>query len=127
MLVRDEAMRAVGLLDEAFFFYGEETDWCRRFQQAGWGLMFAPVGEITHFGGGSVKKLNHMRDVMLSAGTVRLHRKHFGRVGGLACWMLLAGFNTSRAVLWTLMRHPRGAHFRGVLRNFGQAWPQEAH
>ncbi|RMH53340.1 MAG: glycosyltransferase family 2 protein, partial [Alphaproteobacteria bacterium] len=78
MMVRKSAMDEVGLLDESFFFYGEETDWCRRYKDAGWKLVVAPVGEITHFGGGSVKKLNHKRDVMLTAGTVRLHRKHGG-------------------------------------------------
>ncbi|MFU8772087.1 MAG: glycosyltransferase family 2 protein, partial [Anaerolineales bacterium] len=62
MLVRRSVIDEVGLLDEDFFFFGEETDWCRRMRNAGWRLMFAPVGEITHHGGGSVKKLNHRRD-----------------------------------------------------------------
>ncbi|MEL6584348.1 MAG: glycosyltransferase family 2 protein [Pseudomonadota bacterium] len=130
MMVRGTAMREVGLLDEAFFFYGEETDWCRRFAKAGWTLMLAPVGEITHFGGGSVKKLNHKRDVMLSEGTVRLHRKHFGWLGGAACWLLLLGFNGSRAVVWSAISvtgtkaRARARHFRSVVANFGQVWPR---
>ncbi len=53
MFVRRAALERVGPLDEAFFFYGEETDWCRRFAAAGWGVHFAPVGEIVHFGGGA--------------------------------------------------------------------------
>ncbi len=133
MLVRAEAMARVGLLDEDFFFYGEETDWCRRFQDAGWRLMFAPVGEITHLGGGSVKKLNHMRDVMLTSGTVRLHRKHFGLPGGIACYLLLGFFNLSRALAWTLLSplggaraRERGRHFRNVVAHFGKAWPRKA-
>ena len=40
MFVRRAAMEEVGLLDEAFFFYGEETDWCHRFARAGWELVF---------------------------------------------------------------------------------------
>ena len=131
MLVRRAAMEQVGLLDAAFFFYGEETDWCRRFAAAGWGVVFAPVGEITHFGGGSVRNLNHRRDVMLTEGTVRLHRKHGGLVGGLACYGLLAVFNTSRAVLWSavsLTRRPgaalRARHFLAVCADFGRAWPR---
>jgi GT2 family glycosyltransferase len=50
MLVRSEAVRTVGLLDEAFFFCGEEADWCKRFRYRGWQLRFAPVGEIIHIG-----------------------------------------------------------------------------
>lgn len=133
MFVRAAAMAQVGLLDEAFFFYGEETDWCRRFAAAGWGVVWAPVGEITHFGGGSVRRLNHRRDVMLSEGTVRLHRKHSGLAGGIACYGLLAVFNASRAIGWAGMaalRRPgaaaRARHFAGVVAAFAGAWPQAA-
>lgn len=133
MMVRAAAMAEVGLLDEAFFFYGEETDWCRRFADAGWRLTFAPVGEITHFGGGSVRALNHRRDVMLTEGTVRLHRKHGGVAGGIACWLLLAGFNAGRAVAWTLLglrgseaARSRAAHFRAVTGSLGRTWPRLA-
>jgi GT2 family glycosyltransferase len=130
MLVRDKAMQEVGILDEQFFFYGEETDWCRRFQNAGWSLMFAPVGEITHFGGGSVKKLNHKRDVMLTSGMVRLHRRHFGFWGAVFCWLLLAAFNLSRAIFWSIAQlfwknaATRARHFRRVLADFDQTWPK---
>jgi GT2 family glycosyltransferase len=130
MLVRKTAMDEVGLLDEQFFFYGEETDWCRRYADAGWGLVLAPVGEIIHLGGGSVRTLKHGRDVLLTAGTVRLHHKHFGLLGGLACLSLLAAFNASRAVIWTLIGlfasgepRARGAHFRAVTADLAQAWP----
>lgn len=131
MFVRAEAMAQVGLLDDAFFFYGEETDWCRRFADAGWQIVFAPVGEITHFGGGSVKSLNHMRDVMLSEGTIRLHRKHGGLVAGIACYALLAVFNGARAVIWSILAlggkkatADRARHFRRVVASFAKAWPK---
>lgn len=130
MMVRGSAMEEVGLLDEDFFFYGEETDWCRRFANAGWKLVLAPVGEITHFGGGSVKKLNHKRDVMLTQGTIRLHRKHGGVVGGAACWAMLMGFNLSRAAFWSLLQiggraraRERAHHFRNVVLSLGKLWP----
>ena len=133
MFVRSAAMAEVGLLDEAFFFYGEETDWCRRFSRAGWAVVFAPVGEITHFGGGSVRRLNHRRDLMLTEGTVRLHVKHGGALAGLACFGLLALFNASRMAGWGLMallRRPKAAararHFAGVMAGFATAWPKGA-
>lgn len=133
MFVRHAAMSQVGLLDEAFFFYGEETDWCRRFAKAGWRVIWAPVGEITHFGGGSVRRLNHRRDVMLTEGTVRLHRKHHGLVAAMACFALLAVFNASRAVGWAGMAglgqpgaSARARHFAGVVTDFAKAWPAEA-
>lgn len=131
MFVQRAALAKVGLLDEAFFFYGEETDWCRRFAQARWRVVFAPVGQITHFGGGSVKSLNHMRDILLTQGTVRLHAKHGGPLAGLACYALLGLFNLSRSVIWSALAlgrpkaRDRARHFRRVVAQFGKAWPSK--
>lgn len=130
MMVRAGAMRAVGMLDANFFFFGEETDWCHRFAIAGWQIVFAPVGEIVHFGGGSVRRLHHKRDIMLTEGTVRLHRKHGGLVAGLACYALLFVFNLSRALVWSVAAlvlpsaRPRARHFWGVVAGYGRAWPR---
>jgi GT2 family glycosyltransferase len=52
-VVRREALAKVGLLDESFFMYGEDMDWCKRFWAAGWKLVFVPTAEIIHYGGGS--------------------------------------------------------------------------
>jgi GT2 family glycosyltransferase len=130
LLVRRRVIDEVGPLDENFFFFGEETDWCRRMRNAGWKLVFAPVGEITHHGSVSARKLNHRRDVMLSGAVVRLNRKHGGIGAGAAAWLIVGFFNLSRAVFWSL-RHAvgdgraaeRARHFRRVVAHMGEAWP----
>lgn len=137
MFARTSAMREVGLLDEAFFFYGEETDWCRRFARADWEIVFAPIPEITHFGNGSAAQLNHRRDVMMTEGTTRLHLKHGGLGAGLACFSILATHNMSRAVYWSslrLLKRPgarlRAQHFVKVVGDLLKAWPlqrEETH
>jgi GT2 family glycosyltransferase len=130
LMTRREATEAVGLLDEDFFFFGEETDWCRRFLAHGYKVRFAPVGTITHFGGGSSKSLNSKRDLMLSEATVRLHRKHGGIASAAAAWMILLLFNASRYAYWTVrsLRErrtlDRRGHFRGVVSGFHTAWPR---
>ena len=130
LMARRSATEAVGLLDEDFFFFGEETDWCRRFLAHGYAVRFAPVGTITHFGGGSSKSLNSKRDLMLSEATVRLHRKHGGLVAASAAWSILLGFNASRYAYWSLKRLTqrsgidRSSHFRGVVSGFHTAWPR---
>lgn len=53
LMVRREAFDEVGPLDEDFFFYAEDTDWCRRFHDAGWGIVYLAAAEAVHFGGGS--------------------------------------------------------------------------
>ncbi|MEQ3709238.1 MAG: glycosyltransferase family 2 protein [Tateyamaria sp.] len=130
MFVRSAAMAQVGLLDEAFFFYGEETDWCRRFASAGWQIVFTPIPAITHFGNGSASKLNHKRDVLMTEGTTRLHLKHGGPFAGVMCYLILTSHNTSRAAFWSLSRllnrpgaAARARHFCKVSASFHKAWP----
>ena len=53
MLVRRRAVEEVGPLDERFFLFSEETDWCYRFRAAGWQVLFYPGAEVVHVGGAS--------------------------------------------------------------------------
>lgn len=122
LMLRREVLEEVGPLDEAFFFFGEETDWCRRMRDAGWKLMFAPVGEIIHHGSVSARKLNHRRDLLLTSAMVRLHRKHGGPLKAALAWNILFAHNLSRALFWSLRAliqrrgnvQERARHFRNV-------------
>jgi N-acetylglucosaminyl-diphospho-decaprenol L-rhamnosyltransferase len=51
LLVRAEAVEAVGGFDERYFMFSEETDWCYRFREAGWKVWFFPGAEAVHVGG----------------------------------------------------------------------------
>jgi GT2 family glycosyltransferase len=55
VLVRREAVNQVGLLDEKFFLFLEETDWCFRVKKAGWKIYHIPQAEIFHFQGKSAE------------------------------------------------------------------------
>ena len=47
-------MEEVGLLDESFFMYSEDLDWCKRFNDKGWKeIVFNPAVSALHYGGGS--------------------------------------------------------------------------
>jgi len=48
MMVRKAAIDQVGLLDEQFFMYGEDLDWCRRFREAGFSLIYHPGVTVVH-------------------------------------------------------------------------------
>lgn len=56
MLVRREALEQVGGLDEDYWLYMEDLDWCYRFWQAGWQVLYWPKVEVTHLKGGSSGK-----------------------------------------------------------------------
>jgi GT2 family glycosyltransferase len=53
MFVPRQALREVGLLDERFFIYGEDIDWCKRFHDAGWDVVYFADASVVHFGGES--------------------------------------------------------------------------
>lgn len=51
MFVRKSAIDKVGLFDEDFFFYGEDLDWCWRFKEAGYKVVYTPITSISHYKG----------------------------------------------------------------------------
>jgi GT2 family glycosyltransferase len=56
MMVRRDALDQVGLLDEDYFLFLEETDWCYRMKRAGWKIYHVPDAEVYHFQGKSAEK-----------------------------------------------------------------------
>jgi GT2 family glycosyltransferase/lipopolysaccharide/colanic/teichoic acid biosynthesis glycosyltransferase len=56
MMIRREVFEKIGGLDEKFFMYGEDLDWCYRVQQAGWKVMYVPATSIIHYKGESTKR-----------------------------------------------------------------------
>jgi glycosyltransferase involved in cell wall biosynthesis len=55
LLLRAEALREVGLLDEAYFAYHEDVDWCLRARRAGWRIVWEPHSRVLHRGSASTK------------------------------------------------------------------------
>lgn len=49
LIVRAAAAKKVGGMDEHFFLYFEDIDWCRRFKEAGWGVMYVPTARFSHY------------------------------------------------------------------------------
>jgi GT2 family glycosyltransferase len=88
-LARRAAVEQVGGLDEQFFFYGEDLDWCRRFRNAGWKLVFIPHARATHFGGGSTSKAPLRFSIEILRATLKYWRKHHGTVGEAVCSALM--------------------------------------
>lgn len=75
LTARREAVEEVGLLDESYYIYTEETDWCRRFSKAGWAVMHAPCVTLTHYGGQSTGQIRPQMRVELAKSKVRFIRK----------------------------------------------------
>jgi GT2 family glycosyltransferase len=78
MIVRKKAMEEVGVLDEDYFLFLEETDWCRRMRMAGWKVYHVPAAEITHFQGKSAEREIEKARVEYYRSRYRFFRKHRG-------------------------------------------------
>ena len=99
MLVRREAVDAVGGFDEDFFLMSEEVDWCYRFREAGWKVLFYPGAEVFHVVGAS---LNPRQFHAIVRGHLQFLRKHRGEQ---------EAERARRVMLWGLRM--RGLVFRG--------------
>ncbi|HEX5610233.1 MAG TPA: glycosyltransferase family 2 protein [Solirubrobacterales bacterium] len=76
MLCRAEAVREVGLLDEGYWLYMEDLDWCHRFWDAGWTVFYEPAGVALHVKGGSSGRRRAPRqEIAFHRGMGRFYRR----------------------------------------------------
>ena len=77
LLVRAQAVADAGLLDEGYFMYAEEMDWCRRLQAAGWPLYCVPVARVTHHEGRSTRQFRGAMLVALWRSRLRYYDTYY--------------------------------------------------
>jgi len=102
LLVRAEVIRQIGFLDESFFMYGEETDWCYRACQAGWKLLFTPEARIVHLGGASSRQNRPEMMLQLRGSILLFIKKHRSRAEYCLSCLLVGLFFALRAPYWFL-------------------------
>ncbi len=110
LLVRRDAADAVGLFDEAFFLFGEETDWLTRFRRAGWKVLFFPGAEVVHVGGATHGGRMYVENLR---GHVRWFAKHKGERQAESVRRLLLFSLRLRALFF---RGERREHYRDGIR-----------
>lgn len=115
VLIRREVIEQVGLLDEGFFMYFEDVDYCRRARDAGWTILYWPKGTIVHLLGGSSEfssdqGLQDRAPRYFYESRSRYFAKHYGRVGLVAAnvaWLLGRCISLSRELLGNKQPHHR--------------------
>jgi N-acetylglucosaminyl-diphospho-decaprenol L-rhamnosyltransferase len=75
MAVRAAAIREAGSLDNDFFFYFEETEWCHRLRRHGWQVLVEPAARITHLKGISTRGLRRGAQVEMLRSRLTFYRK----------------------------------------------------
>lgn len=106
LMVRRRVVEEVGLLDESFFMYCEEIDWCMRIKDAGWQICCCPEAEIVHYEGQSTAQFRDKMFVELHRSRYRLYERHYsGSFRRAARWLVLLGL-THRSLLarWAAWR-----------------------
>ena len=79
MLVPAHVVTQIGGMDEAYFMYSEELDWCRRIKDAGWRVVYYPEAKIIHYTGKSSEQAVTARHVNFQRAKLRYFRKYNGR------------------------------------------------
>jgi len=96
LAVNKEMTRDVGMYDESFYFYHEETEWCLRINKTKkWKIMFAPEIEISHIGGSSTNKVFAGSRIEFFRSRILLWKKIFSR----EVYLFLLCFNTLKLFL----------------------------
>jgi N-acetylglucosaminyl-diphospho-decaprenol L-rhamnosyltransferase len=92
MLVRLEAIIQAGILDESFFFYGEDLDWTYRIKAHGWKVVYYPEATVHHLKGGTSRRNSNRMIVEFYRSMWLFYRKHYAeRRTKLLEWVVLAG------------------------------------
>ncbi len=106
LLVRREVVQQVGALDEGYFMYSEELDWCRRIRQAGWKVVYLPAARVIHYAAKSSDQVAPQRHIYFQTSKVRYFRKHHGRLSAnvlraalLAMYLWQLGLEAAKGAL----------------------------
>lgn len=79
MMVRREVIEQIGGLDEQFFMYGEDIDWCYRIKEAGWQIYYYPEAKIIHYKGASSKKQKYKMIYEFHRAMILFYNKYYIR------------------------------------------------
>jgi GT2 family glycosyltransferase len=79
LAVRRAVLDKVGLLDEKFFMYAEDVDWCWRIRQAGWRVVYLPSAVVMHHYEKSAGKAPYRTNYARHRSMWRFYHKHYSR------------------------------------------------
>ena len=92
IMAPQKVIEEVGGLDEGYFMYSEELDWCRRIKEAGWRVVYDPAAQVIHYVGQSSEQATTARHINFQQAKLRYFRKYHGssRAAVLRQFLLLS-------------------------------------
>jgi len=109
LMIRRKVVEEIGLLDERFFMYGEELDWCLRAKRAGWTVAYHPEARIIHYKGESTKYNSRKAAFEFYRAMYLFYRKHYAKTTPLWLhWLVMAGIilRGGTAMVQAVLRPP---------------------
>lgn len=97
-LIRREALEMVGYLDEEFFFYGEDKDYCKRMRLNNWQVVYNPKAVIYHYCGGSSKGKAYKYYIRLENAHLKLWKKYHNTLSFRVYYLLRLMYQIFRCV-----------------------------
>jgi len=110
LLIRRAAMDEVGLIDDRYFMYGDDIDWCLRFRKAGWRVAFDADAEAIHYGGGTTARAPVYFYVEMQKANLQYWKKHHSRAAQFAYLASVGVHDSLRYLLYS------------ILSAFGESW-----
>jgi GT2 family glycosyltransferase len=128
MMVRRKAIEQVGMLDEMFFMYGEDIDWCYRIKRAGWEIWYVPATTIIHYKGASSKKKKVRMIWEFHRAMILYYKKHHAKDSFfLLNWLVYLGvFGRCALVLFGNLFKKRGVQDDPLLPGVHQSHTRSA-
>jgi hypothetical protein len=101
LMIRRETIDEIGLLDESFFMYGEELDWCFRAKKVGWNVVYYPDARIIHLKGECSKTNSRKAAYEFYHAMYLFHKKHFSsKYNPLFNFIVYAGIFLKACASW---------------------------
>lgn len=97
-MIRREALSGVGLLDEQFYIYGEDLDWCKRFWETGWEIVYFPFAEAIHYGSACFSQAPVALYIQMLRAKMQYWQKHHSRASQAGIWLIMILFQCFRSI-----------------------------
>lgn len=114
MMVRAEAVRQVGLLDESFFMYGEDLDWAYRIKSRGWKVLYNPEVVVLHHKGASSRRHARRAIVEFYRAMHIFYRKHYAASTNSLVGLVIVSTIWAKCLLSLVMNRLRPPEARRV-------------
>jgi GT2 family glycosyltransferase len=108
LLVRREAVREVGGLDDGYFMYAEEVDWCYTMRRVDWEVWYHPEAVVVHHGGASSRGRRTRREADLYRSRVRFFRKYYGDRPAATLKALMVALTAVKIIMHGALRFATG-------------------